>query len=125
MKQKLSTSLAPTPVGNFSQGLKVGNRVYVSGQTPLNVETGKIPDSIVDQTRQVFTNIEHILKEAGATISDIVKVNVYLTNINDFDAFNATFNEIFTAEPYPVRTTVGSKLKDIEIEIDVIAETTE
>ncbi|QQK78865.1 RidA family protein [Salicibibacter cibi] len=122
MKEKITTSLAPEPAGQYSQGVKVGNRIYVAGQTSLNVETGSIPDSLEEQTRQVFANIKHVLAVGGATLSDVVKVNVYLVNLDHFDEFNSVFKEFFTEEPFPVRTTVGSKLKGIEIEIDIIAE---
>lgn len=121
MKEKITTSLAPTPGGRFSQGLKVGNRIYVAGTTPLNVETGTIPESIEDQTKQVLSNIEHVLQAGGASLSDVVKVTVHLADINDFDAFNAVYDEYFS-EPLPVRTTVGSQLKGFKVEIDVIAE---
>ncbi|MCM3712996.1 Rid family detoxifying hydrolase [Alkalihalobacillus oceani] len=121
MKTNIFTSLAPQPVGAFSQGLKINNRIYVAGQTPVNVETGEIPESIEEQTRQVMENIKHILKAGNAMLSDVVKVTTYLNDINDFDRYNKVYKEFFE-EPYPVRTTVGVALKDIPIEIDVIAE---
>lgn len=121
MKQEIRTSKAPAPVGPYSQGLRVGNRVYVAGQGPLNPETGKVPESIAEQTRQVLKNIENILQEAGATMDDVVKVTAHLQDLNDFDEYNAVYRQFFK-EPYPVRTTVGSELDDILVEIDVIAE---
>ncbi|NEU32416.1 hypothetical protein GN156_16830 [bacterium LRH843] len=121
MKTKISTPLAPQPVGTFSQGLKVNNTIYVCGQTPINVETGEIPQTIEEQTRQVMTNIKHVLEAANASLSDVVKVTTYLTDVNDFNRYNEVYKEFFN-EPFPVRTTVAVELKDIPIEIDVIAE---
>ncbi|KIL38527.1 endoribonuclease L-PSP [Gordoniibacillus kamchatkensis] len=121
MKLQIRTSKAPAPVGPYSQGLKVGNRVYVAGQGPLDPETGTIPDTIAGQTRQVLKNIENILKEAGATMNDVVKVTAHLRDLKLFDEYNEVYREFFS-EPYPVRTTVGSELDDILVEIDVIAE---
>lgn len=121
MKVQIKTSLAPTPGGAYSQGIKVGNRIYVAGQVPIDAQTGKMPETIEDQTRQVLTNIKHVLEAGGATMADVVKVTTHLTNLDDFDAYNRVYREFFT-EPLPVRTTVGSQLKGIPIEIDAIAE---
>ncbi len=121
MKTKITTPLAPQPVGTFSQGIKINNRIYVAGTTPVNVETGEIPESIEEQTRQTMKNIKHILEAANASLSDVVKVTTYLNDINDFDRYNEVYKEFFE-EPFPIRTTVGVTLKGIPIEIDVIAE---
>lgn len=121
MKQEIRTSKAPAPTGPYSQGIKIGNRVYVAGQGPLNPETGQVPETVGEQTRQVLRNIENILKAAGASMSDVVKVTAHLADLNDFEEYNSVFDEFFT-KPYPVRTTVGSRLDNIKVEIDVIAE---
>lgn len=121
MKREIRTSLAPMPGGHFSQGLKVNNRIYVAGQPPINVETGKIPNTIEEQTRQVLINIEHVLAAADAKMEDVVKVTTHLTDLDDFDKYNEVYKEFF-ANPLPVRTTCGSNLKGIPLEIDVIAE---
>src|SRR5690625_7606544 len=81
MKKAIKTSLAPTPGGPFSQGIKVGNRIYVAGQTPVNAETGKIPETVEEQTRQTLENIKHVLEAGGATMDDVVKVTTYLTDL--------------------------------------------
>lgn len=121
MKEKISTPLAPTPGGAFSQGLKVGNRIYVAGQTPVNAETGEIPETIEEQTRQVLKNIRHVLEAGGGSMSDVVKVTTFLTDLKDFDKYNNVYKEFFS-EPLPVRITAGCELKGITIEIDAIAE---
>lgn len=121
MKQKIQTNKSPKPAGKYSQGLKVGNRIYVAGQGPLDANKGEIPKTVKEQTRQVLTNIKNILEEAGATMNDVVKVTAYLADIKYFEEYNEVYEEFFQ-EPYPVRTTIGSQLADILVEIDVIAE---
>jgi reactive intermediate/imine deaminase len=121
MKIEIKTSLAPQPVASYSQGIRVGNTVYVAGQGPLNVQTGLVPTSVADQTRQVLTNVKTILEAGGASMKDVVKVTAHLENLADFDEYNKVYQEFFPA-PCPVRTTVQSGLSNILVEIDVIAE---
>ncbi|GIN12715.1 endoribonuclease [Shouchella clausii] len=121
MKEEIKTALAPMPGGHFSQGIKVNNRIYVAGQVPINAETGKMPNTIEEQTRQALINIKHVLAAAGASLEHVVKVNTYLTDLDDFDKYNEVYKEFFK-EPLPVRTTCGCQLKGIPIEIDAIAE---
>lgn len=121
MKKEIRTDRSPDPIGPYSQGVKVGNRIYVSGQGPLNPVTGETPQTIEEQTRQVLTNIRNILEAGGATMDNVVKTTVHLADLKDFQAFNGVYKEFFTI-PYPVRTTVGSQLLGILVEIDVIAE---
>lgn len=121
MKQVIETSGAPQPVGPYSQGLRVGNRIYVAGQGPLNVETGQVPPTVEEQTRQVLNNIAAILEVGGAKLNHVVKSTVHLSDLKYFEAFNSVYKEFFQ-HPYPVRTTVGSQLNNILVEIDVIAE---
>lgn len=121
MKGKITTSKAPQPAGPYSQGIKVGNRVYVAGQGPVDVATERVPEGVEAQTRQVLRNIGFILEAAGASFKDVVKVTAHLASLADFQAYNAVYQEFFT-DPYPVRTTVESGLNNILVEIDVIAE---
>ena len=121
MKKEIRTKSAPMPAGPYSQGIIVGNRIYVAGQGPLNPATGKVPEGIEDQTRQVLKNIQAILEAGGAKLDDVVKVTAHLADLKYFTAFNEVYKTFFK-EPFPVRTTVGSQLKDILVEIDVIAE---
>lgn len=121
MKKVINTPLAPTPGGHFSQGIVVNGRIYVAGQTPINPKTGEMPESIEEKTRQCITNIENVLMEGGGKLEDVVKVNIYLTNIDDFEKVNEVYKEFFTGIP-PVRVTCGVQLKGIPIEIDAIAE---
>lgn len=121
MKKEIRTDKAPQPIGPYSQGLVVGNMIYVAGQGPKNPETGKTPETIGEQTRQVMTNIKMILEAGGATMDNVVKSTVHLADLKDFQAFNEVYKEFFKP-PFPVRTTVGSSLLDILVEIDVVAE---
>ena len=120
-RQEIRTAKAPLPAGPYSQGLRVGNRIYVAGQRPENAATRAIPEEFQAQARQVLENIRHILDEAGATMGHVVKTNVYLTDLANFAAFNQVYAEFFTA-PYPVRTTIACELRGILVEVDVIAE---
>lgn len=121
MKKEIFTERAPQPIGPYSQGLIVGKMIYVAGQGPLNPETGRIPETVREQTRQVMTNIRTILDAGGATMDNVVKSTVHLADLEDFKAFNEVYEEFFKP-PFPVRTTVGSSLLGILVEIDVIAE---
>ncbi|WP_274652057.1 RidA family protein [Paenibacillus humicola] len=121
MKIEIVTDKAPMPAGSYSQGIKIGNRIYVAGQGPKNAANGEMPETIEEQTRQVLTNIRYILEEGGATLNDVVKVTAHLADMSDFDKYNKVYHEFFK-QPFPVRTTVGSVLDHILVEIDVIAE---
>lgn len=121
MKKEIKTDKSPTPAGPYSQGLMVGNRIYIAGQGPLNAETGTVPETIEGQTRQALTNIKNILEAGGASMDQVAKITVHLADLKDFEAFNKVYKEFFTP-PYPVRTTVGSQLMNILVEIDAIAE---
>ncbi|WP_179134449.1 RidA family protein [Oceanobacillus timonensis] len=121
MKQVINTNMAPVPGGHFSQGIKMNNRVYVAGQPPVDPETGKVPETVEEQTRIALTNIKNVLEAAGAKLEDVVKVNTYLTNVEDFKKYDKIYQEFFT-DNLPVRTTIGCDLKGIPLEIDAIAE---
>lgn len=120
LKKKIITDKAPKPVANYSQGIQFGNMLYISGQGPLDVKTGTIPESIEKQTEQVLLNIKSILEEAKYSLNDVVKVNVYLSNLEDYENYNNVYKKFFK-EIFPVRTTIGCQLKNILVEIDVIA----
>lgn len=113
---------APKPIGPYSQAIKVGNTVYVSGQIPIDPRTGDlIRGDIKAQTRQVIENIKEVLLAAGCSLKDVVMSFVYLKDMNMFSEFNAVYAEYFRENP-PARVTVEvSRLpKDALIEIAVI-----
>ncbi len=121
-KEKIHTDHAPQNTGPYSQALKIGPFIYTSGEGPLDPKTGEIvAGSIEEQTQLTFQNIEAILNVAGATLEDVVKVSAHLQDINDFERFNQTYESIFTWPIKPVRTTVGSDLTGIKVEVDVVA----
>jgi len=121
MKKELKTTLAPVPAGPYSQGIQFENLIFTAGQGPIDPETGKVVgETVEEQTVKVLENIKHILEEAGASMTDVVKSTVHLSDLADFQAFNEVYKKYFQ-EPYPVRTTVGSQLLGIKVEIDVVA----
>jgi len=122
MKKCIISSDAPKPVGPYSHAVVINNMLFVSGQLSINPQTSKIEgDDIKAQTEIVFRNIEAILNDAGFSLSDVVKVSIYLANLEDFAKFNEVYSQIFKND-YPARTTVGAKLlPGALIEVDVIA----
>ena len=103
MKEVIHTSNAPAAIGPYSQAIKAGGAIYVSGQLPVDPATGAFAgDTIQEQTRQSLTNIKNILASAGADMSDVTKTTVLLQDIADFGAMNEVYAEFFT-EPYPAR----------------------
>lgn len=110
-------------VGPYSHAVAAGELVYLSGQTPLDPKTGKLVEGDVGaQTAQCFENLANVLAAAGLTLDDVVKVNVFLTDIGDFAAMNAVYATKFAA-PYPARSTVGVAALPLgaRVEIEMIA----
>lgn len=121
-KEIISTKNAPSAIGPYSQGVKVGNLVYTSGQIPLNPIDGSMPSSIEEQTKQSLENCTAILAEAGSSLENVIKTTVFLTDINDFAKMNEIYATYFSSNP-PARSAIQvSKLpKDANIEIECIA----
>lgn len=123
MRQAVSTPSAPRAIGPYSQGVRAGSLLFVSGQVPIDPATGNLVDGdIAAQTRRVFQNIGEILKAGGASFDHVVRTTVFLADMNDFAAMNDVYGTFFSS-PFPARATVQvSRLpKDARIEIDVIA----
>ena len=123
MNTAIHTDLAPAAIGPYSQAIKAGNTVYVSGQLPIDPATGAFAGSdITAQTRQSLTNLKNILNAAGADMCDVVKTTVYLANIADFAAMNEVYAQFFTA-PYPARAAfeVACLPKNALVEIECVA----
>lgn len=108
-RKVIQTNEAPKVIGPYSQAIISGNVVYVSGQLPINPVTNEIAADIKEQTVQCLTNINEILHEEEMDLSHVVKTTVILSDMNDFDAFNAIYAEYFY-EPYPARLTFGGQL---------------
>ena len=122
LKEPIQTNKAPKAIGAYSQAIKSGEFLFISGQIPLNPQTMKIVDSsFEDSAQRVISNIENICKEAGASLDDIVKLNIYLLDLENFDILNKIMEERFS-EPFPARATVEvARLpKDVKIEMDAI-----
>jgi 2-iminobutanoate/2-iminopropanoate deaminase len=123
VRQAVSTPSAPRAIGPYSQGIRAGSLLFVSGQVPIDPATGNVIEGdIAAQTHRVFQNIGEILKAGGASFEHVVRTTVFLADMNDFAAMNAVYATYFSA-PAPARATVQvSRLpKDARIEIDVIA----
>ena len=123
MRQAVSTPSAPQAIGPYSQGVRAGSLLFVSGQVPIDPATGNIIEGdIAAQTHRVLQNIGEILKAGGASFDHVVRTTVFLADMNDFAAMNAVYATYFTA-PAPARATVQvSRLpRDARVEIDVIA----
>lgn len=121
IKKAVHTDKAPQPAGAYSQAIEANGFLYTAGFGPQDPAAGgAIADTVAEQTRQVLRNIQAVLAERGLTLDHCVKTTVHLADLADFAEFNAAYREFFT-EPYPVRTTVGSQLAGILVEIDVVA----
>ncbi len=124
MKEAIHTDKAPAAIGPYSQAIKSGNTLYVSGQIPIDPASGEFAgDSIEAQTRQSLTNIKHILEEAGLSMDNVLKTTVLLKDINDFSAMNEVYGSFFK-EPYPARAAYEAAAlpKGALVEIEAIAE---
>ncbi len=119
-KQQITTTEGAPPAGAYSQGIRAGDFIFVSGQGPLDPLTGKIGTTIEEQTARTLENIKAILTAGGATMADVVKVTAHLSDLKYFEAYNKVYTAYFP-DPKPVRTTVGSQLNGILVEIDAIA----
>ncbi|MFN8458197.1 MAG: Rid family detoxifying hydrolase [Anaerolineae bacterium] len=121
-KQQISTKKGAAPQGSYSQGLKAGDFVFVSGQGPLDPDTGKfVGDQVEEQVAQTLKNVQAILEAAGASMADVVKVSAHLSDLALFDRYNKVYATFFP-DPKPTRTTVGSQLPPgMLVEIDAIA----
>ena len=105
MKKKIETDNAPKVLGTYSQAIAVDNIIYMSGQIPLDPQTMKLVDGDENQIRQVFKNIKAVCEASGANLEDVVKLNVYLSDLSVFAQVNEVMREFFT-EPYPARAAV-------------------
>lgn len=123
MNKAIHTDNAPAAIGPYSQAIRVGNTVYVSGQLPIDPATGAFAgEDVAAQTRQSLTNIKNILAAEGLDMSSVAKTTVMLKDIADFSAMNEVYSEFFTA-PYPARAAyqVAALPKDARVEIECVA----
>jgi 2-iminobutanoate/2-iminopropanoate deaminase len=120
-KQLIRPEGGPPPGGAYSPGLRAGDFIFVSGQGPIDPASGQIVgDTIEEQTARTLENIKLILEAGGASLDDVVKATVHLSDLALFQRYNTVYAGYFP-DPKPARTTVGSRLLGIMVEIDVIA----
>lgn len=122
MKKIINSEKAPKAIGPYSQAVEVNGTLYISGQIPVDVTTGKVSDDIAEQTEQVMKNIGYILTEAGYGYGDVVKSTIFIKDMNDFATINAIYAKYYTHD-MPARSTVEvSKLPlGVQVEIETIA----
>lgn len=121
MRQAVFSEKASKGDGPYSQAIVANGFVFVSGQGPLDPNTGDVVGTTIgEQTDVTLQNIKHILEAAGCTMDDVVKAGVFLEDLADFNGFNEVYSKFFS-DPKPARTCVGSSLNQILVEIDVIA----
>lgn len=122
-RQPITSAAAPAAVGPYSQAIVSGDHVFLSGQTPIDPATGALVDGdVAAQTQRCFDNLEAVLAAGGLGLDDVVKVNVYLTSMDDFAAMNTVYRRQFS-EPFPARTTVAVAALPLgaRIEIELVA----
>lgn len=123
-KQIIQTDLAPKAIGTYSQAVKTGSTVYLSGQIPLDPATGTLVEGDIDrEIRRVFDNLKAVAEAAGGGLGDMVKLNVFLTDLGHFAAVNSIMAEYFQ-EPYPARAAIGVAAlpRGARVEMDGIME---
>ena len=123
-RQIIKTDKAPQAIGTYSQGVKCGNTVYMSGQIPLVPETMElIEGDMAVQIRRVFDNLKAVAEAAGGNLADIAKLNIFLTDLTHFPTVNTIMAEYF-AEPYPARAAIGVAAlpKGAQVEMDAVME---
>lgn len=121
-KQAIHTALAPEAIGPYSQAVKAGNTVYLSGQIPLNPNTMEIEsEDVAEQAKQVFSNLSEVAKAAGGSLADSVKINISLTDLADFAAVNEVM-KLYFEQPYPARACVqvAALPRQAKVEIEAI-----
>ena len=123
MKEIVVSSMAPKPIGPYSQGVVSGNYIFLSGQVGRKHDAIELEDGVVEQTRQIILNIKAVLAEKNLTLDNIVKTTVFLADMNDFTKMNKAYAEFFDENKAPARSTVEvARLPlDADVEIEIMA----
>ena len=121
MNKEINNKHAPQAIRTYSQGMDTEQVLFISGQLPINPETGEMPEDVAAQTKQSLSNLKAILEQDGLTMSDVVKTTIFVKDIEEFAAVNEVYGEFFS-EPYPARSTieVARLPKDAKVEIEAI-----
>jgi 2-iminobutanoate/2-iminopropanoate deaminase len=122
-KKVIATDNAPGAIGPYSQGIVMGDFVYTSGQLPINIKIGEMPETIEEQTKYSLENVKAIIEEAGSSMENVIKTTVFLSDMNNFTKMNEVYKSFFSSD-FPARSCVEvARLpKDALVEIEVIAE---
>ncbi len=122
-KTAIVTAGAPRPVARYSQGIRVGNTLYVQGVIALDPATQRLVEGpFAAEAERIFASLRAILEQAGMTLADVVKVTAFLADLDDYPVFNEVYGRHFRADPPPVRTTVQAKLPlGARVEVEVVA----
>lgn len=121
MREIINTQDAPSAIGPYSQAVKVGNQVFLSGQIAIDPKQGQLINGDVSaQARQVFNNITAVAQAAGGSLADVVKLTIYLVNADDFSALNRVMEEIFKP-PYPARVTITVRQLPLNASVEIDA----
>ncbi|EAZ61216.1 TPA: RidA family protein [Pseudomonas aeruginosa] len=120
-KTVIHTDNAPAAIGTYSQAIKAGNTVYVSGQIPLDPKTMELVEGFEEQTVQVFENLKEVIEASGGYLHDVAKLNIFLTDLSHFAKVNEIMGRYFT-QPYPARAAIGVAAlpKGAQVEMDAI-----
>ncbi len=119
--KEIRTDAAPRGTGAYSQAMRAGDYVFISGQGPLDPSTLQVVGTTIEeQTEITLRNVEAIARAAGGSLGDVVKVSAFLSSIELFPGFNSTYERIFDTLPRPARTTTGAELRNIMVEIDAV-----
>jgi reactive intermediate/imine deaminase len=120
-REPVRTDRAPAAIGPYSQAVRAGGTVYLSGQIPLDPGTGELVTGDIAQARRVFDNLRAVCEAAGGTFDDVVRVGIYLTDLGDFAAVNAVMADAFR-EPFPARSTiqVSALPRGARVEVDAV-----
>lgn len=117
--QQISATTAPAPAGPYSSGIVSGGFLFLAGQGPFNTESKIVGETFADQVRQTFANLEAVAAAAGTSMSNAVRIGVYLNDLDDWAEFNEVSKEFLTT-PYPARTSIQADLNGFLVEIDAI-----
>lgn len=117
--QQISATTAPAPAGPYSSGIVSGGFLFLAGQGPFDTESKIVGETFADQVRQTFANLEAVAAAAGTSMSNAVRIGVYLNDMSDWPAFNEVSKE-FLSTPYPARTSIQADLSGFLVEIDAI-----
>jgi 2-iminobutanoate/2-iminopropanoate deaminase len=122
VSKSIETERALKPIAPYSQGIDAGSLIFVSGQLGVDVATGRVPDDVETEMRNLMSAIEAVVREAGLTMKDVVKTTIFVTSFDDYDVINRVYGEFFS-RPHPARSTVkvAGLLLDARVEIEAIA----